>query len=223
MTQLSTFFTVPEIISEATHAQVLAVVREVPFHDGAHTAGRWDGQRKHNTQADAESIRPVCKMVMREVMTNRTLCNRALPHEAVQPILNRYRRGDGYGLHEDSPIQSGIRADLSFTLFLSDPSSYEGGELVLGDGPSATRVKLPARSLVCYASGTLHEVLPVTAGERFAMVGWLRSIVRDAGRREILFTLRETTDALAERADLEHEVGALSRVYGGLLRAWAYD
>jgi PKHD-type hydroxylase len=223
MTQLSTFFTVADVLSEGMYAQVLAAAREAPFRDGSHTAGRWDGQRKRNTQADSESIRPLCKSVMREVMTNRTLCNRALPHEAVQPILNRYRAGDGYGAHEDSPIQSGIRADLSFTLFLSEPASYDGGELVLGDGAAAVQLKLPARSLVCYASGTLHEVLPVRSGERLALVGWLQSMVRDAGRRELLFALRETTDALAQRDDVEHEVTTLSRLYGGLLRCWAFD
>ncbi len=222
MSALPSLFTIDGIISPATHARVLRIASEVEFIDGSCTAGRWDGHGKRNAQARREPIEPICRAVMAEVMKNRSFAQRALPHEAVQPILNRYRVGDGYGLHEDSPIQSGIRADLSFTLFLSDPETYEGGQLVLGEGDAAVAIKLPARSLVCYPSGTLHQVLPVSAGERLAMVGWIQSIVRDPGLRQVLTDLRETTDALSERGGLEREVGALSRAYGGLLRRWAF-
>jgi len=223
MSALASFFVVPEVISPDTHARVLAVAREAPFHDGAHTAGRWEGHRKRNTQADGPHIRPVCNDVMQEVMTNRALCNRALPHEAVQPMLSCYREGDFYGPHEDSPIQSGIRADLSYTLFLSEPGEYEGGELLLGEGDAATPIKLPARALVCYPTGLLHQVQPVRSGQRLVMVGWMQSIVRDPGRRALLHDLRATADALTGRDDLQEHVATLSRVYGGLLRRWAFD
>ncbi|MEX1365453.1 MAG: Fe2+-dependent dioxygenase [Nannocystaceae bacterium] len=215
-------FIIEDIVSTELHEQVLQAAATVEFVDGTHTAGRWDGQGKRNTQALREPIEPLCRAVMAQVMKNRRFSGRALPHEAVQPMLNRYRVGDQYGLHEDSPIQSGIRADLSYTLFLSDPSTYEGGELVLGEGQAAVPIKLPARSLVCYPSGTLHQVLPVTAGERLAMVGWVQSLVRDAAARRLLSELREATDALTERGGMSGEVGTLSRVYGGLLRRWAF-
>jgi PKHD-type hydroxylase len=222
MPQPADYFIVTEVISEGTHARVLEAAAQATFHDGATTAGRWEGHRKRNMQCDRAAIQPICKAVMQEVMTNRTLCNRALPHEAVQPMLNRYRTGDFYGIHEDSPIQSGIRADLSYTLFLSDPSAYEGGELRLGTGEAEVAIKLPARALVCYPSGTVHQVSPIVSGERLAMVGWMRSIVRDAGQRSMLSDLREAIDGLAERDGLDEQVCALSRVYGGLMRQWAF-
>jgi len=220
--QTSQIFIVEDIISAQLCDRALAIAGDTPFIDGASTAGRWEGQHKHNAQARREPIEPLCEAVLDELLRNRTLCNRTLPHEAVQPMLNRYRAGDFYGPHEDSPIQSGIRADLSYTLFLSEPSAYEGGELVLGDGPTAMRVKPPSRALVCYPSGTLHQVLPVTRGERLALVGWMQSVVRDPARRELLCELRETTDAIAARGDAQPDVASLSRVYGGLLRSWAF-
>ncbi|MCH9688882.1 MAG: Fe2+-dependent dioxygenase [Deltaproteobacteria bacterium] len=222
MSQLAHFFTIDNVISETTLARVLQAASAVPFHDGARTAGRWEGQRKCNTQADREGMRSACDAVMDELMTHRALCKRVLPHEAVQPMLSRYRVGDFYGPHEDSPIQSGIRADLSYSLFLGDPSTYEGGELVLGEGKAAVSIKLPSRSLVCYPTGLMHQVLPVTAGQRLVLVGWMQSLVRDPGQRDLLHEVHQTTDRLAAREGLETEVAALSRVYGRLLRQWAF-
>lgn len=223
MSSLLRYFVIEDAIGVQTHAQVLEAARAVPFLDGSQTAGRWDGQHKQNHQAPREAMRPSCDRVMDELTTHRTLCRRALPHRAVQPTLNRYRAGDHYGPHEDSPIQDGIRADLSYTLFLCAPSEYEGGELRLGEGEGAVAFKLPARSLVCYPSGTLHQVLPVRSGERLALIGWIQSIVRDPVHRSMLSELRDATDALTDRPGLEAEVAALSRVYGGLLRRWAFD
>ena len=222
MSELAHYVLIPDIISAATHAAVLQAANNVPFRDGRETAGTWEGHRKHNAQAEQGSIRSVCDAVMNEIMLDKRLREWALPHEAVQPILNRYRVGDAYGLHEDSPLQSGIRSDLSYTLFLSDPHTYQGGELVLGTGDASVRIKLPARALVCYASGTPHQVTRVADGERLALVGWMRSIVRDPAKRQILRDLKETTDALAGRDDTREPVARLSRVYGGLLRRWAF-
>ena len=104
-----------------------------------------------------------------------------------------------------------------------EPGDYEGGELLLGEGDAAMPIKLPARALVCYPTGLLHQVRPVRSGQRLVMVGWMQSIVRDPGCRELLHELRATTDALTGRDDVAEQVATLSRVYGGLLRRWAFD
>jgi len=83
----------------------------------------------------------------------------------------------------------GVRTDVSFTLFLADPESYDGGELVIETAAGEDDLKLPAGSMVAYPSTALHRVAPVTRGERLVAVGWAQSYVRDAARREILFDL----------------------------------
>lgn len=41
-------------------------------------------------------------------------------------MISRYTAGMRYGTHVDDAVMGGIRTDISFTLFLADPSSYEG-------------------------------------------------------------------------------------------------
>jgi PKHD-type hydroxylase len=118
---------------------------------------------------------------------------------------------------------AGIRTDLSFTLFLSDPDSYDGGALVIDGSDGENEVKLPAGSLVLYPTTTLHRVQEVTRGERLAVVGWVRSFIRNAEDREILFDLENVIASLrsnnADRALLDH----ILKIRANLLRKWVED
>ena len=117
----------------------------------------------------------------------------------------------------------GMRSDISFTLFLSDPESYDGGELVTESHADEQPFKLPAGSLVLYPSTTLHRVEPVTRGSRLAAVGWIRSLVRDPARRELLFDLDTARKALFDRDCKSPEFDLLSKCGANLLRMWAED
>jgi PKHD-type hydroxylase len=117
----------------------------------------------------------------------------------------------------------GARSDLSFTLFLADPESYEGGELALQDSSGETEIKLSAGDAVLYPTGALHQVKPVTSGERLAVVGWVRSFVRRADQRDILFDLSLTLNALLARDGKSAEVDRLMKTRTNLLRQWADD
>jgi len=103
----------------------------------------------------------------------------------------KYTEGMAYKAHTDDPImgsaQSRYRSDVAVTVFLNDESTYDGGELVIHTqfGPVSTR--LPAGSAVAYPASSLHEVTPITRGERLACVLWAQSLVRDPQQREILF------------------------------------
>ncbi len=115
-----------------------------------------------------------------------------------------------------------LRSDLSATLFLADPESYDGGELVVEDRFGEQRVKLPAGHMVLYPASSLHRVEPVTRGTRVASFFWVQSMVRDEGARRLLFDLdratQETAAALGQGADA---VVQLTGVYHNLLRRWA--
>ena len=114
-----------------------------------------------------------------------------------------------------------LRTDLSFTIFLSDPSTYDGGELAV-DTPSGEHIVKPdAGDLVLYPSTTLHEVRPVTSGERVVCVGWIESAVRDAAAREILFDLENLRATLVQQHDAQSpEMLTLAKAISNLLRLW---
>ena len=128
-----------------------------------------------------------------------------------------------YGSHVDDALMNGIRTDVSFTLFLSDPDSYDGGALVIESSGGEDDIKLPAGSLVAYPSTTLHRVQPVTKGARLAAVGWARSFIRDPARRELLFDLDTARQSLFAREGKTAEFDLLSKSTANLLRMWAED
>jgi PKHD-type hydroxylase len=113
-----------------------------------------------------------------------------------------------------------MRSDVSLTLFLSSPSTYEGGELVIDDTQGIHPFKLEAGSMVVYPSSTLHRVEPVTAGVRLVAVTWVQSMIRDLGDREILFDLDTARQAIFEKYGKTPEFDLISKSHANLLRKW---
>ena len=129
-----------------------------------------------------------------------------------------------YGSHTDNALmgdQEFWRADVSFTLFLSDPSTYTGGELVIENSDEERCYKLKAGSMIVYPSSTLHRVETVTDGVRLAAVGWVQSLIRDPANREILFDLDTTRRSLFTQSSKTIEFDLISKTYTNLLRKWA--
>ena len=151
-----------------------------------------------------------------------------LPLKVFPPLFNRYDPGMTFGAHVDNAIRivpghgGRIRTDVSCTLFLSDPESYDGGELIVEDTYGEQRVKLPAGDAVIYPATSLHRVAPITRGSRLASFFWVQSMVRDDGQRSLLFDL----DMAINRARGDLPAGhssptELTGVYHNLLRRWA--
>jgi PKHD-type hydroxylase len=126
-----------------------------------------------------------------------------------------------YGNHVDEPIIAGERTDLSFSLALSDPDDYEGGDLVIETDESTQRFRLARGELLLYPAHTLHRVEPVLSGARFAVIGWLRSWIADPGQREVLFDLDRVLDALLAAPAAAGAADRLQRARGRLVRMWA--
>jgi len=148
----------------------------------------------------------------------------AFPHRVAPPLLARYGTGMNYGVHSDAPVMNlaagPLRSDLSCTLFLADPASYEGGELAVRVGGRALLFKGAPGSAVVYPSDTLHEVRAVTAGERLVGLTFIESAVRDPARREILYHLNEVAAlegfnmSWDNRTRLQHARDNLMRMWG---------
>ena len=152
----------------------------------------------------------------------------ALPLKIFPPLFNRYAGGQDFDIHVDNAvrIQRGsefrVRSDLSATLFLADPDSYEGGELTVEDTYGAHAVKLAAGDLILYPASSLHHVTPVTKGERVASFFWIQSMIRDETQRRVLFDLDAAVQrVVAELGQGHASVVALTGTYHNLLRMWA--
>ncbi len=193
------------------------------FEDGRKTAGWHAKDVKNNEQAKGDAAAAVIKMAGDILLQHPVFKAAANPKSFVKLMVSRYRPGMAYGTHVDDALMGGIRTDLSFTLFLAEPDTYEGGALVIEGNDGDTEVKLPAGSLVLYPTTTLHRVEPVTKGERLAVVGWVRSYIRSHEDREILFDLENAIAALRQAGAGRTTMDRLLKVRANLLRKWAED
>jgi PKHD-type hydroxylase len=217
------------IITDVLSPEDVAKVREelaaTTFVDGRKTAGGEARKVKANRQADADNpkIKALMKFVRQAVDRNAIFQLYARPAKMSAIMFNAYGKGETYGLHVDETImgsgENKMRTDFSFTLFLSDPSEYEGGELVVVGTEGDRSVRPRAGSMVVYSTGALHRVNPVTKGERVAAVGWVQSLIRRADAREIIFDLGRVRIGMAEgdsRLLLDKAMANLMRMWGEL-------
>jgi PKHD-type hydroxylase len=199
------------------------------WHGGGHTAGHVAARAKANHQlADDDPLgAELAAAIVERLSATPRFIAAALPLRILPPRFNLYSGEGAYGRHIDAAVFSfpgsgeRVRSDLSATLFLSDPESYEGGELIAEFGSVREPVKLPAGHLLLYPANSLHQVRPVTHGARYAAFFWVQSLVREQTRRGILLELDDSIQALAARDPGDPEVVRLTGLYHNLLREWA--
>lgn len=221
---------IPEVLSPAEVARVMALITAGDWADGNATSGPQSALAKVNRQLPEESqAAKEAGAIVREALSRNPLfLSAALPHTVFPPLFNRYGAGETFGDHVDNAIrtQAGtglrIRTDLSATLFLTDPDAYDGGELVVEDTYGAHAVKLEAGAMILYPASSLHRVEPVTRGERIASFFWIQSLVRDDAQRTLLFDMDLAVQRLALQAG-QGDLGivSLTGAYHNLLRMWA--
>lgn len=213
---------IADVLAPPLLAEVRERLAEGGFVDGRATAGWHARLVKANEQLPGDDPRNagLAEKVGRAIRAHGLFELAARP-KALRPVMfSRYTAGMAYGSHVDDAVMGGMRTDVSFTLFLSDPSGYEGGELVIETIGGEQEVKLAAGSMVVYPSGALHRVETVRSGTRLAAVGWAQSLVRDPARREILFDLETVRRGLFQRSGKTPEFDALSKSVANLLRLW---
>jgi PKHD-type hydroxylase len=201
----------------------LALLAEAtPWRDGAETAGWHARSVKRNRQLDPSSAlhQSLASALSGHLLAHPLLQAAALPVQLHNLRFSRCGIGEGYGRHVDNAYMAGGRSDLSFTLFLSAPDDYRGGDLVLEDPDGESHLRLPAGHALVYPSSLLHRVEPVTWGERLVAVGWIQSRVRRSDRRELLFELDTARRALFQQQGKDDIFDLLTRSYTNLLRMW---
>ena len=210
---------IPDVLSKDEVAEFRRIMDAAEWEDGRSTAGAQSAMVKRNEQLppDGEAARMLGQRIITALIRN-------------PRFLNRYTasRGDHFGIHVDNAVRGDpltglrIRTDLSMTLFLAEPDTYDGGELVIEDTYGSHEVKLPAGHAVLYPSSSLHMVTPVTRGARVASFFWMQSMIRDAHVRSMIFDLDTAIQSLTERLGRDDpDAVKLTGIYHNLIRQWA--
>jgi len=220
---------VPNVLAPEQVARCRAVMEQAAWVDGGVTAGPQSAMVKHNLQLPetAAEARELGDMVLQALGRNALFVSAVLPRQVFPPLFNRYDAGMTFGAHVDNAIRGyldtpmQVRTDVSATLFISAPEDYDGGELVVEDTYGRHQVKLPAGDMIVYPGTSLHNVTPITRGSRIASFFWTQSLIRDDGKRGLLFDLDMSIRRLSTDHPEHKSVVSLTAVYHNLLRQWA--
>ena len=221
--------TIPGLLTPNQVAQARQMLDRASWVDGRVTAGPQSARAKQNEQLPegSEAAEALGDMILTALQRNSLFVSAALPLRVFPPLFNRYHEGRSFGNHIDNAIRQigstghRIRTDLSATLFLAQPEEYDGGELVIEDTYGVHKVKCPAGDMVLYPSSSLHNVTPVTRGARVASFFWIQSMIRDDGRRTLLFDLDVAIQQISRDVPAHPTVVQLTGIYHNLLRQWA--
>lgn len=221
---------IPDVLTQDEILYARKLMDEARWVDGKVTAGTQAAVVKNNQQLSeqAPQMQALRKLVLQALNQNALFFTTALPLKILPPFFNRYSgEANYYGFHVDNamrmmPDGNGyVRADVSATLFLSDPDEYEGGELVIDDTFGQHGLKLPAGSMVVYPSSSVHQVNPVTKGARVACFMFIQSMVRSPEKRRLLYDMDTSIMHLRDEVGETEAVLKLTGVYHNLLRSWA--
>jgi len=217
---------IPSVLSRSEVDAVQQMLATAPFIDGKLSAGQAARRVKRNLEVDRQAavLDQLNNLVMGKLVQHPVYRSGALPLRVAAPYYARYTPGMRYGDHVDDPVMGAdgqlYRSDVSITVFLNEPSAYDGGELVVNTPFGEQLVKLPPGDAVMYPSSSLHRVAEVTRGERLVAVTWLQSLVRDPSRRELLHELNTVRERLLA-ADAESEDAKIvNKSYVNLVRMW---
>jgi PKHD-type hydroxylase len=222
---------IPQVLNSEQLAVLLQQLEQAgdAWVDGRVTAGYSGAPVKYNQQIDERSeVAAQCQhLVLSALERNPLFISAVLPNVVYPPMFNRYSEGMTFGLHVDGGVRlhphngRKLRTDVSATLFLSDPASYDGGELQIEDTYGVHSVKLAAGDMVVYPSTSLHQVTPITRGVRVGCFLWVQSLIRDDGQRALLFDMDNAIQTLNQTNADERARRTLVGCYHNLLRQWS--
>lgn len=223
---------VANVLSAEQLAQVRDLLAQGTYVDGKQTAGWHARLVKHNQQLAGGAPAAQANEIVRGALLQNEVFRAAVQPKRLRPMLfSRYEGGNAYGAHVDDALMGPgpktdsdgdrMRTDVSMTVFLSDPESYEGGELVIEGTGGEQTFKLEAGHAITYPSNTLHYVAQVTRGTREVAVSWAQSLIRGPEQREILFDLDAARRMLFQREGKSREFDLMSKTHANLVRMWA--
>jgi PKHD-type hydroxylase len=225
----TSYLTVSGLLKPMELDMINRILSSANFEDGTATATDAAKSVKRNLQLPKTGSlekQQIDAIVMQAIGQSALIQTALMPTRMLPPIISKYEPGMHYGMHVDSPIMGdqqvgAIRTDVGMTIFLSEPGSYEGGELEIITQSGKERYKLNPGDAIIYPTTQIHGVLPVTSGVRLAAVSWMQCAVRNPQQREMLFHLK-TVQATLEKQDSKSQENLLIlQVYSNLIRMWA--
>ena len=218
------FLKIKNLLTGPECERLVALAGELKFVDGR--VSNPANVSKQNLQADpadpkyAESVQIVGAAFAR----SREFGSFALPKRIAPPLLCRYEPGMKYGAHADAAIiqlqNVKLRSDLSCTVFIGDPGSYEGGELAMVVGNQTLAFKGTPGEAIVYPSTLLHEVVPVKSGQRLVSITFIESLVPDVHERTQIYEINEIAALEGAKMSWESRV-RLDVVRQNLMRMWS--
>jgi len=195
-------------------------IKNLPWEDGKKTAGNHAKKVKNNLQLNrtADISKKLSMLIKNKILNDDLIKSFALPRQVHGTMFTKSRKGVGYGRHVDNAYMSSGRADLSFTIFLSEEKEYEGGELFIETLNSESKFKLKEGEIIIYPSTYLHSVQEVREGERIVCVGWIESYVKSIEGREYLFDIDAGARTLLSKHGRSDELDLIFKSYSNLLR-----
>jgi PKHD-type hydroxylase len=219
----------PKLLSATQVSEAKTMLEAADWVDGKTTAGHLAKASKHNLQlpTDSQTAIDLGDFILARLHDHPLFNSAALANKVLPPMFNCYQADGTFGNHIDNAIRTvpnthiKIRTDISVTVFLSDPNSYEGGELIIEDTYGEKSIKLAQGDAVLYPSTSTHRVNPVTKGRRLASFFWIQSLIRSDEQRRILFELDQSIQRLALHDVVSDEMVKLTGIYHNLLRQWS--
>ena len=218
------FIQIDNLLSPEEVQAVTELARQSRFVDGRRSNPH--NTSKVNVIGDATDVasQKASQVALTALQRNEQVRDFVFPLRMAVPSLARYGVGMKYGGHTDAaflPIGAQpLRSDVSCTIFISNPAEYEGGELISYLGSETLTFKGKPGSAVFYPSTTIHEVTPVTAGERLVIITFIESQIPDQMQRDLLYTLREVRALEGLKMDWRNQI-QLEYVIANLHRMWS--
>ena len=208
------YLQVPQLISSEQQKVIDDLLSQSDFVDGKTTATAAAREVKKNTQidiTDQKTLPYIQQHIIDAINHNPDFQAAVMPRHIYPPLISRYRQGMSYGNH----------VDIAMTVFLSDPNTYEGGELEVQSPAGMLTYKLNKGDAIVYPCTQVHQVKEVTKGVRQVAVTWIQSHVRDAAKRQLLFELYNIHKAISKSSPNSAEANQLLQTHSNLMRMWA--
>jgi len=216
-----------KLLSTTDLEKIKSLIGDAQWQSGENSAGAQARKIKSNEEMDqaCKSWTAINQIVVSQLYAHPIFQSLVLPSKVSAAFISRCQPGMYYGPHIDNPIMGNAnaryRSDVAITVFLSDPDTYDGGELSIESRFGQVSVKLPAGNAVVYPASSLHEVTPVTQGERIVCALWAQSMVRNEQQRDLLHELDEVRQALNQSTPNALVTQKTEHIYANLLRLWA--
>jgi len=190
------------------------------WQDGKKTAGSYAAKVKNNLQLkrECDNSKKLSKFITTKILSNQLIKSFSLPKKIHGIMFTKSREGMKYGRHIDNAFMSSGRADLSFTIFINEKDSYQGGELIVENINSESSFKLNSGEIIIYPSTYLHSVKEIKKGERLVCVGWIESYIKSIEEREYLFDIDAGARSLLSKHGRSDDLDLIFKSYSNLLR-----